>query len=52
MDNWYTSSILLGKLYQEETGACGTVRTNRKYSLLFPVVTEGEIVRKCTPQKI
>ena len=31
IDNFYTSPVLLSHLYQQGTGACGTLRTNRKH---------------------
>lgn len=30
VNNYYTSPILFHDLYQQKTGACGTLRTNRR----------------------
>lgn len=30
VDNWYTSPALFERLHRKKTGACGTVRKNRK----------------------
>ncbi|KAK4309138.1 hypothetical protein Pmani_000613 [Petrolisthes manimaculis] len=42
VDNWYTSPNLLHYLLNENTGACGTVRANRKNMPKLPVVKRGD----------
>lgn len=42
-DNWYCSPKLLKYLGDNETGACGTVRKNRKFMPKFPDVNKSEI---------
>lgn len=43
IDDWYTSPLLLLQyLYEQGTGACGTVRENRKYMPKFGAVPKGQ----------
>lgn len=44
-DNWYTSPQLCQYLFEHKTGACGTVRQNRKKMPKFPQkVAKGECI--------
>ncbi|XP_037794136.1 piggyBac transposable element-derived protein 4-like [Penaeus monodon] len=42
-DSYYTSPILIEHLQQNSTGACGTVRPNRKGMPWFPAVNRGGV---------
>ncbi|XP_063597902.1 piggyBac transposable element-derived protein 4-like [Penaeus indicus] len=42
-DSYYASPILFEHLQQNSTGACGTVRPNRKGVPSFPAVNRGEV---------
>jgi len=53
VDNWYSSPTLFELLCQKGTGACGTVRRNRKYVPNFPKkLKKGEIVAKHTDHQL
>ena len=41
VDNWYSSPILFRHLYKHDTGACGTVRSNRKLMPKFTKKTKA-----------
>ena len=44
MDNWYTSPELFELLYNNNTGACGTVKVNRKNMPVFAKkMKKGEV---------
>lgn len=43
VDNYYTSPSLFYKLYQRQTNACGTVRSNRRGLPQFPKLKKHEI---------
>ena len=40
VDDFYTSPLLFAHLYEQGTGACGTLRTNRKH--VPPLIKEGK----------
>jgi hypothetical protein len=42
VDNWYTSPILFKHLLEQQTGACGTVKPNRKGMPVFEQVEKGQ----------
>jgi hypothetical protein len=42
VDNWYTSAILFKHLLEQQTGACGTVKPNRKGMPVFEQVEKGQ----------
>lgn len=42
VDNYYTSPQLFAALYEKQTNACGTVRTNRRGMPKFPKLKTGE----------
>lgn len=44
VDSWYSSPKLFNYLYSKETGACGTVRPDRKLMPRMPDVKRGECV--------
>ena len=44
MENWYTSPNLFQYLLNENTGACGTVKANKKNMPKLPLVKCGEHV--------
>ena len=43
-DNWYSSPKLLKFLSDDNTGACGTVRKDRKHMPKFPEIKKSESV--------
>ena len=44
IDSWYASPILFQHLHENNTGACGTVRPNRKGMPELPAVNHGDTV--------
>lgn len=44
LDNWYSSPKLYNELHKKRTGACGTVRKNRKEMPQFEKLEKGEII--------
>ena len=53
VDNWYTSSTLFEVLRQKGTGACGTVKRNRKHYPTFPKgMKQGEVSTKHTKYQL
>ena len=44
VDSWYTSPKLFEFLHENNTGACGTVRPNRKHMPELPPIRRGEVV--------
>lgn len=47
VDNWYTSPTLFHYLHERMTGACGTVKPNRKFMAKFPIgLQKGDVVHK------
>lgn len=48
IDNWYTSPFLLDLLQSHNTGACGTVKSNRKDMAKFPKTKKGDCHARCT----
>lgn len=47
MDNWYSSPELFSWLYDQNTGACGTLRATRKYVPCLPKkMKKGEVVAR------
>ena len=45
-DNWYSSPSLCKYLLTRQTGAAGTVKTNRKFYPRFPDTERGSVIRK------
>ncbi len=43
LDNWYSSPKLYNELYNQRTGACGTVKKNRQNMPEFDDLEKGEI---------
>ena len=53
VDNWYTSCALFEELRQNGTGACGTVKRNRKNYPVFPTdLKKGEMITKHTKHQL
>lgn len=49
MDNWYSSPLLYQYLSEHNTGACGTVRNNRKGIPMFPTkLAPGQCISAIT----
>ena len=47
VDNWYTSPTLFHFLHEKKTGACGTVKPNRKFMAKFPSnLQKGDVLHK------
>lgn len=47
VDNWYTSPSLFHFLHENMTGACGTVKANRKFMPKYPPkFVKGEVIHK------
>lgn len=42
VDNWYSSPMLFRFLFQSDTGACGTVKSNRKGKPIFGTLEKGQ----------
>ena len=51
-DSWYTSPSLGRYLHEHNTGAVGTVRSNRKYMPNFSVTKKGDVIRYKTQDMI
>lgn len=44
LDNWYSSPKLYDELHKQKTGACGTIKKNRKNFPEFENLEKGEIM--------